>query len=207
MKLFDEDGMLITKKDESLTTKKHKKKQNTMYSGYTEIKNGTVVYKCGSCHKTIGSRPLDTCTNKKHWDLYIKRHGGKIPNKRGDKVGDKVNTNTHRTLYDFEDTKLINMNNNSNRKIESFTKKEWSIADLPEEVRIDPIAFVQKCKMYNFSDDIKKLIDLIEHGSADLKKKQGAKSIVIAKGLPPYTPYLLWNLYKIYKKYRDGKIK
>jgi hypothetical protein len=127
-------------------------------------------------------------------------------NKREDKVWDKVNTNAHHTLYDFEDTKLINMNNNSNRKIESITKKEWSIADLPEEVRIDPKAFVQKCKTYNFTNDIKMLIDLIEHGSADLKKKHGAKSIVIAKGLPPYQPYLLWNLYKIYKKYRDGKL-
>lgn len=107
------------------------------------------------------------------------------------------------TLDDFE-TNTKHRKAKKAYKIFNVTRREWSIEDLPYTVRKDPKAFVKKCSSLNFSEDINKLIDLIEHGSADLKKNIGSKKVVVAKGIEPYDPYLLWNLYNIYKRYKAG---
>ncbi|MEM3873406.1 MAG: hypothetical protein QXE05_12675 [Nitrososphaeria archaeon] len=88
--------------------------------------------------------------------------------------------------------------------MKNYTRREWSMQDLPYIVRKDPKKFVEKCKLLNNSEDIKILISLIENGSADLKKYNGRKKTVVVKGIEPYSPYLLWNLYQIYKKNRSA---
>lgn len=76
---FDENGMLILNNIDNAPEIKVAKRGRR---GYTIQRNGKLTYICGSCHKTIGSRPDDSCTNEKHWDLYKRKHNGKIPPKR-----------------------------------------------------------------------------------------------------------------------------
>ena len=84
------------------------------------------------------------------------------------------------------------------KKYINKTRKEYTMNDLPYEIRRDPKKFVEEAKKKNLNENQRKLIELIEEG-AKLKVKKGKKKETKVI-LEPYSPYLLLQLQKSLKR-------
>jgi methyl coenzyme M reductase beta subunit len=85
----------------------------------------------------------------------------------------------------------------------SRTRKEYTLEDLPLEIRKNPKKYVERIKALELSEDQKKLVELIENG-AKLKIQKGKKreeKVIIE----PYSPYLLLVLKKSIRRGHSDK--
>jgi hypothetical protein len=102
------------------------------------------------------------------------------------------------TLDDFLGRNRISKENSRpelrHKKLESRTRKEYKMEDLPLEIRKDPKKFIEKVKKLNLTVDQKKVVELIEQG-AKLKIQKGKKREQV-EILEQYSPYLLLQLLK-----------
>ncbi|MGC9124014.1 MAG: hypothetical protein ACP5IB_08125 [Thermoplasmata archaeon] len=105
------------------------------------------------------------------------------------------------TLDDFLGRNRISKENSRpelrHKKLESRTRKEYKMEDLPSEIRKDPKKFIEKVKKLDLTVDQKILVEMIEKGTA--VHKIGTKKQKV-QGLEPYSSYLLLILYKSLKK-------
>ncbi|MFP3257299.1 MAG: hypothetical protein RXO36_05830 [Candidatus Nanopusillus acidilobi] len=95
------------------------------------------------------------------------------------------------TLDDFIETGKIQKHK------EGKTRKEYSINDLPYEIRKNVSGWLKEVEKKNLNVYQKDMLDLIKNG-ASIKIQKGKKKENI-QIVEPYSPYLILQLYKSLK--------